>query len=110
MGAPLILSQIRQWLREALAVTWDGTNLIAPNGNIIPIAPPIVTVAIAGTKDGSNPNFTIPAANASSEYCAVYWNGSRLLLGVGYTRSGANITAQTGYIPASGDTYEADLS
>jgi hypothetical protein len=61
---------------------------------------------LAGTKNGTNPTFTISASPTA--WFALYLNVGRMKEGVGYTRTATTITALTGYIPQTGDTYECD--
>lgn len=85
----------------ALSGLVSPSNYPGVTGGVPPTA-----VAISGTKNGSNADFTIPVAPSS--WCAVYLNGARLKEGVGFTRIGLHITALVGYFPQSGDSYEAD--
>jgi len=67
----------------------------------------IISESLGGTKNGVNTGFTVSYVPTST-FFALYLNGQRLKSGVGYTRSGLNITALPGYIPSGSDTYEAD--
>lgn len=61
---------------------------------------------ISGTKNGTNTAFTI---SRNANQVIVILNTDVLAEGVGYTRSGVDITAVAPYIPQSGDSYRAIL-
>lgn len=68
--------------------------------------PGLNAVAMTGTKDGSNAAFTIPDGTVASVF--VVLNGLWLsVAGGGFTRAGATITMQSGYIPQSTDDLYA---
>jgi len=79
---------------------WDTVSWLSVTASTIPL----IREDIAGTKNGSNTAFTITATGSA---VAVYKNGILLKEGVGYTISGTNITALSGYIPESTHEYEA---
>lgn len=63
----------------------------------------------SGTKDGVNTAFTLASTPSPALSLQLVYNGFVMKAGVGYTLSGANITAIAPYLPntSNGDTYEA---
>src|SRR5690242_11655455 len=109
MGLVSLRRNLRRMKEPKYVVNGSGaiTGLLSPTGVTLAIggggASSLTTEALAGTKNGVNADFTI---SIDATYCAIFLNGVRLKLGVGYARAGLNITMQPGYIPVSGDTLE----
>lgn len=86
-------------------VTWDssGSSLVKPDGTLSSPGGGLTTVAMAGTKNGVNLNFTIPDGTVST--CIPVWKGAALTSPTEFTRVGANITLVQA--PAAPDTLWA---
>ena len=65
-------------------------------------------IALVGTKNGVNKEFTIPD-NIRLNSEVIYWNGQRQIRGEDYTIAGSTVTFEAGHpAPALGDTLIAD--
>lgn len=96
----------------ATATTISGDATISNTGvvtvNAIKAANYVTSEVPSGTMNGSNATFTLANTPIANSEC-VYYNGTRLLRGVGedYTISGPTIT-MISYIPINGDKLIVD--
>lgn len=63
----------------------------------------------SGTKDGVNTTFTLSYTPSPAGSLQLVYNGMTMQATVGYTLSGATVTAIAPFLPntSNGDTYEA---
>ncbi len=87
---------------KAVAASIAGTGALT-NANFVDAEVP------AGTKDGVNVTFTLAHTPSPAGSLELVYNGMLMKATVGYTISGATITAISPFIPntSNGDTYEA---